>query len=455
MPIIARYNNHVSEVFMHTKKFQAAAAQVPKICMPKSDVDLSTWAVVACDQFTSEPEYWNEVEALVGDSPSSLHLVLPEIYLEAPDADERIKKIHNTMKEYLDNGTLEEQEEALHLIRRKPVNAPERWGILLNLDLEQYDYRPGSTSLIRATEGTIVERIPPRLRIREEAPVELPHILVLIDDPENVVMGPLVRHLDESEKIYDFTLMKDGGDITGWRVSSPELLDRTANGLNLLSGSMLDSENNQMLYAVGDGNHSLATAKAYWEGIKEAHSGDPSVMGHPARWALVEIENIHDPGLVFEPIHRALFHVDTAVMESYFSQVCDEWKFVNCSSIEEALQMVSHGVENGHVAGFTDSTRTGCYIFRGPKSAIPVGTLQQALDMYIAEHSSVSIDYIHGEQSALQLGRKPGNCAFFLPSIDKYTFFRTIEIDGALPRKTFSMGEAEEKRYYLESRKIT
>ncbi len=440
---------------MYTSKFHAVGVQVPRICMPKKDIDLHTWAVVACDQFTSEPEYWNDVERIVGDSFSTLHLILPELYLESPDAQQRIDAIHRSMKHYLDSEILLEHEEAIHLVRRKPVDAPERWGILVNIDLEQYDYTKDSSTMIRATEGTIVERIPPRLKIRNKASIELPHILVLIDDPEKVVIEPLTRHLDECEKLYDLTLMKDGGEITGYRVSSPALLDRIANGLHLIAGSVSESPDKQILYAVGDGNHSLATAKAYWEQIKQDLKDDPSLMNHPARWALVEIENIHDPGLVFEPIHRAVFNVSRKKLESCFSSVCSEWKFVPCNDISQAKQMVSHGIENGHVAAYADAQQVGCYLFRNPKATIPVATLQEALDAYLAGDKAASIDYIHGDKSALQLGSKPGCCAFFLPAIDKHTFFRTIELDGALPRKTFSMGEAAEKRYYLESRKIT
>ncbi len=453
---LSSYNTHNDhqEVLMYKNKFQAVGARVPKICMPKPGTNLKTWAVIACDQFTSEPEYWEETERLVGDAPSTLHLIFPEIYLEDSDADTRIENIHETMRSYLASGILEEQEEAIHLVQRAPEGAPPRWGILLCLDLEQYDYSPDASTLIRATEGTIVERIPPRLKVRRNAPVELPHILVLIDDPQKLVIEPLVRHLDQCEEVYHVDLIQGGGTIRGYRVSSPLLLDRAANGLNLLAGEVSDSPEKQILFAVGDGNHSLATAKASWEEIKQQASDPDEIMDHPARWALVEIENIHDPGLVFEPIHRVLFHADRSRIEAAFAQVCSMWEYISCGSIEEMNKLINRGREESHVVGTVFDGHFGCYIFHHPTHAIPVGTLQAALDAYLSKEGSASIDYIHGEESTKQLGTKSGNIGFFLPRIDKFTFFNTIEADGALPRKTFSMGEAVEKRYYFEARRI-
>ncbi len=434
---------------MYKDKFQAAGAKVPRICMPASQVDLYKWAVIACDQFTSEPHYWEDVEQIVRDAPSALHITLPELYLESPDVQQRIDRINHTMQAYLDQGIVKELEEALHLVRRKPEHSPERWGLVICLDLEAYDYREGSESMIRATEGTILERIPPRLRIREHACLELPHIMVLIDDPSKLVIEPMIEQKDQCEILYDFTLMKDGGEITGYKVTDPDLLDKAANGLNLLAGN-----DSGMLYAVGDGNHSLATAKASWEQIKSAASSDEDIMDHPARWALVEIENIHDPGLIFEPIHRVLFNVTKHAMEAHFSKVCGSWRFFSCSSLEEVKQAVTRGAEDGHVAGFVDEHTLGYYLFSDPKSTIPAGTLQEALDSYLEAEDEASVDYIHGDASTCTLAAKPGNCGFLLPAIEKHTFFYTVQRDGALPRKTFSMGEAEEKRYYLEARKI-
>ena len=450
------YNTEIEhqEVLMYKDKFQAVGALVPKICMPKPGIDLKTWAVVACDQFTSEAEYWEETQRLVGDAPSTLHLIFPERYLEDSDAPQRISRIHDTMGSYLSSGILQEQEEAIHLVQRTPIGGEPRWGIMLCLDLEQYDYSPDSTTLVRATEGTIIERIPPRLEVRRDAPVELPHILVLIDDPQKLVIEPLVRHLDQCDEIYHVDLIQGGGTLRGYRVTSPLLLDRVANGLNLLAGEVSDSPDKQILYAVGDGNHSLATAKASWEEIKQQAADPDDIMDHPARWALVEIENIHDPGLVFEPIHRVLFQVDRAQVESHFSKVCDLWEYVPCSSIEHMQQLMNQGREESHVVGTLWDHSYGCYVFHNPTHAIPVGTLQDALDGYLSQDSRCTIDYIHGEDSTRMIGGKPGNMGFFLPAIDKFTFFHTIEADGALPRKTFSMGEAVEKRYYLEARKI-
>jgi len=440
---------------MYKKKFQAVGAKVPSNCMPADHIDLAKWAVIACDQFTSEPDYWEDVESIVGSSPSALHIILPEIYLDSPEEHNRIQSIHKTMDQYLEDGTLVEQEESVHLVHRRPVHSGSRWGIMLALDLEQYDYSDGSKSLIRATEGTILERIPPRLRVRRNAKLELPHILVLIDDPEKQVIEPLTEKLGQWETVYDLTLIKGGGEITGYSVKDPEQLSQIGEGLTRLAENIQQSPDRGILFAVGDGNHSLATAKASWEELKQYHADDPDIMDHPARWALVEIENIHDPGLVFEPIHRVLFQCSKEEMESYFSSVCTSWDFIPCSTMEEMKTFISEGVKDGQVVGYTDSASLGCYRFFQPTQTIPVGTLQLALDAYLEANPSVRIDYIHGDDAALQLGSEPGNCGFFLPSIDKHSFFRTIELDGALPRKTFSMGEAEEKRYYLEARKIT
>ncbi len=290
------------------------AMQVPTILLPKPGSDLHRWAVIACDQYTSEPEYWQAVDRLVDNYPSTLRLIFPEVYLEDADGDARIADINASMDQYLADGVLAAQEQGFVLLDRQTSHAPSRKGLMVALDLEAYDYRPGTKTLIRATEGTIVDRLPPRIRVRKNAAVELPHIMVLIDDPERTVIEPLFAA--QLEQVYDFELMQNSGHLRGWKVTQKKLIEQVGGALARLA----DKERFQkryevaddqvMLYAMGDGNHSFATAKAIWEQLK-ADAADPAeVMDHPARYALVELVNVHDPGLEFEAIHRVLFAVD-------------------------------------------------------------------------------------------------------------------------------------------------
>ena len=279
---------------------------IPQIYLPNPGTDLTKWAVIACDQFTSEPEYWHSVEQIVGDAPSTLKLTFPEVYLEKPGEAERIRSIQATMRKYLEDGILQPRDGLIYVERT--VSGKTRKGVLLCLDLEHYDYTKGSRSLIRATEGTIVERLPPRIKVREGAPLELPHILVLIDDPQRKVIEPLGAAKSKFEKLYDFDLMLDSGHLTGYAVNA-DFEDKVIGALRALAkpdtfAAKYDVGKNEpvLLFAMGDGNHSLATAKAIWEKMK------PQVgMEHPSRYALVEIENVHDEGSDFEPIHRVLF----------------------------------------------------------------------------------------------------------------------------------------------------
>src|SRR5512139_3242770 len=280
--------------------------QIPQVHLPQPGTDLTKWAVIACDQFTSQPEYWNEVEKIVGEAPSTLKLTFPEVYLEKPGGEERIGSIQATMHKYMDEGVLQPYDGMVYVERT--VDGKTRKGIVLALDLEAYDYNKGSSSLIRATEGTIVDRLPPRIKIREGATIELPHILVLIDDPNRTVIEPVGAAKSELQKLYDFDLMFDSGHLAGYAVNQ-EFEDQVVNALRGLAQPEtfatkygIDKNQPVLLFAMGDGNHSLATAKAICEKIK------PQVgMDHPARYALVEIENVHDDGLEFEPIHRVLF----------------------------------------------------------------------------------------------------------------------------------------------------
>ncbi|MDY7027317.1 MAG: DUF1015 domain-containing protein [Spirochaetota bacterium] len=437
------------------KKFEKIGVKIPRILMPRKDVDLGTWAVVACDQYTSEPEYWKKVEELASGSPSALNLILPECYLEEPGKDERINRINATMDTYLEEGVLVQHGPSIFLVQRETPDSPPRWGLILALDLEKYDFSEGATSLIRATEGTILDRIPPRKHIRRNAPIELPHILVLIDDPDRSVIEPLAERSSSFEKIYDFDLMQNSGHLRGYKITDDASLEGIADVLNELADPERFreryGEDNVLLFAMGDGNHSLATAKSIWEDYKKEHADDPALMEHPCRWALVEIENIYDDGLIFEPIHRVVFNSDFASFKSQLEKL-GTVTFQALESVESVIRMVASEPDR-HTIGYADADKVGIFIVEHPDSTISAGTAQTAIDALVSE-GSASVDYIHGADTAEKLGRREGNFGIFLPALDKSDFFRTVVKDGSLPRKTFSMGMAHEKRFYLEARRI-
>ena len=438
------------------------ALKVPEVLLPGPGVDLHRWAVIACDQYTSEPEYWEAVDRLVADRPSTLRLVFPEVYLEDAGGDARIADINASMKQYLADGVLVSQGPGFVLVDRKTSHVPSRKGLIVALDLEAYDYRPGSKTLIRTTEGTIVDRLPPRIRVRENAAIELPHIMVLIDDPEQTVIEPLFQA--ELEQIYDFELMQGGGHLRGWRVAQPELLEQVASALGALAVKERFqkryevNDNEVMLYAMGDGNHSFATAKAIWEQLKSAASDPADIMTHPARYALVELVNLHDPGLEFEAIHRVVFDVSVddllARAEAYYQAVGTPCMVAEYPGLDAATAAVA-AAGTAHAIAFVTAQGYSVLRIDQPSLTLEVATLQNFLDEYLKSRSKARIDYIHGDDAVTRLGSQQGNIGFYLPSISKHDLFRTIVRDGALPRKTFSMGEADEKRFYLEARRIT
>ena len=422
---------------------------IPEIMVPKAGTDYSKWAVVACDQYTSEPEYWEQVEEVVGDAPSTLRLMLPEIFLDKEGEAERIKAIRETMDKYMADGTLETLAPGCMLVKRT-AEGRTRLGLVIATDLEAYDFNKGSTSLTRATEGTVVERIPPRLRIREGAPIELPHILILIDDPEKSVIEPLVNA--PMTPVYDTDLMLEGGHIAGCFIEEKDLAG-AQEALSVLFDKAEEKygAGNVIFQAMGDGNHSLATAKTNWENIKKTLSPEEAAT-HPARYALCEIENIHDEGIVFEPIHRVIFAKNGQSGEEL---------------VKEAVELLAEQNENAYIApegtaapegGFAipclAGEQKGTIIVEGPSAKLEVGVLQNALDVMVKERKSVDIDYIHGTKALESLSAEAGNAGFALPAMDKFMLFPAVAADGALPRKTFSMGEANEKRYYIESRYI-
>lgn len=428
--------------------------RLPKLLMPREGIDLSKWAVIACDQYTSQPDYWNNADAIVGDAPSTLRLTLPEVYLEQPDVKERTAKIQDAMQRYQQDGTLTEYEPGMMLVERTTKSGTRR-GVVLSFDLEAYDYQAGSQSLIRPTEKTVVERIPPRLAVREGASLELPHIMLLIDDPDHKVIEPLFADKDAFRKAYDTDLMLDGGHLSGWFVpegkETAALIERL-NGLtdpetfNKKYG--LTGEHAVLPYAVGDGNHSMATAKANWERIKQDLSEEER-QDHPARFVLAEVVNIHDDSLEIEGIHRVLFHIHPREVfqaaDDFFRlhggmAYCGEPKGAPSTNVQ-SFPCMFHGEQV-----------TLCIV--DSPWALPVATLQNFLDDFLAKNPKSHIDYIHGADVVRELSQDARNMGFLLPDPAKEDLFRGVILDGVLPRKTFSMGEAQEKRYYMEARKI-
>lgn len=387
------------------------------ILLPKRDFE--NWAVVACDQYTSEPEYWHAVEEKVGDKPSTLHLILPEIYL-SNDNSERVNAINAEMQRYLDGDVFDLHENSMIYVERESNNTIRR-GVVGLIDLEDYDYRKGATSAIRATEATVLERIPPRVQIRKDAPLELPHILLLIDDPDRTVIEPLTDEKGGFKEAYNFDLMQNGGHIDGYFLSD-EAISRVQDALEAL----IADKDDKLLFAVGDGNHSLATAK-------ECYNLSQNPL---ARYALVEVVNIHDESIEFEPIYRVLFNVDSEDFIEKFSAYTDA---------KGGMRKQTFRFINPEVDGELEVKAT---------AKLPVGTLQSYIDLYMQEHPEVRIDYIHGEEVVENLCKQEGTLGFIFEGMQKDELFPAITADGSLPRKTFSMGHAHDKRYYIEARKI-
>jgi hypothetical protein len=428
--------------------------QIPQVYLPKTGTDLKKWAVIACDQFTSEPEYWQDVEKVVGDAPSTLNLTFPEVHLEKPGAEKRIQNIQATMRKYLDEGVLQQHDGLIYVERT--VGGKTRKGIILCLDLEHYDYNKGSSSLIRATEGTIVDRLPPRIKIRQDAVLELPHILVLIDDPRRTVIEPLSAAKPKLEKLYDFDLMLDSGHLSGYSVSADyenqvvEALRGLAKPETFAAKYGIVRDEPVLLFAMGDGNHSLATAKAIWEKVKSQVG-----MDHPSRYALVEIENVHDEGLEFEPIHRVLFGLKKDLFVELKKTFGGNFTYADVASAAEMVKRVDSARGGKQAIGLVGGGKKfGVIEIANPSSNLAVGTIQSFLDVFLKDGGAEKIDYVHGEDVVERLALQPGNAGLYLAGMHKSDLFKTVILDGALPRKTFSMGEAREKRFYMEARKI-
>jgi len=388
------------------------------ILLPKSNFE--KWAVVACDQYTSEPEYWSEVEKCVGEDYSAYNIILPEAYLGG-DTKKRIEKINSTMSDYIEGGCFNEHKDIFVYVERTDSVGNIRKGLVGVIDLNDYDYNKGSNALIRATEQTVLERIPPRVEIRKDAPLELPHVMLLIDDESNSVIGIAEAHKESLEKLYDFDLMQNSGSIKGYKVTE----DFTEAINNALEGLMKNE--NDMLFAVGDGNHSLATAKECYNLNKNDKS----------RYALVEVVNIHDSSLEFEPIYRTVFGVNPEELISAFVENCGgEYK----------------GADAQKFTCLYGETKKEISV--KPTSELAVGTLQSFLDEYLKKIDGAEIDYIHGEKVVENLAKKENTVGFIFEGMGKSDLFTAVMQDGSLPRKTFSMGHAADKRFYIEARKI-
>lgn len=383
------------------------------ILLPKSNFE--NWAVIACDQYTSEPEYWEKVKTAAGDKPSALNIVLPEVYLSA-DNSERIEKINKNMQEYLDSDIFTAYNDSLIFVERIQSDGKCRRGIVGKIDLECYDYHAGTTAEIRATEQTVLSRIPPRVEIRKNAPLELPHVMLLFDDVKDQIFSYLVTNKDKFEKAYDFTLMCNAGSITGY------LLDEAAKETVLSMLEDLKQQNDGFLFCVGDGNHSLATAKECYNLNKTEAS----------RYALTEIVNIHDTALQFEPIYRVVFGINPEEL------------------LDELVKTLGEGTQK-FTCIYGDTVKE---IGVNPTAKLAVGTLQAFLDEYVKNHPEAEIDYIHGEDSLKKLASRPNAIGFIFDGMQKSELFEAVNADGSLPRKTFSMGHADDKRFYIEARKI-
>ncbi len=385
------------------EKFRSVGADIPHIILPTKGIDYSRFSVIACDQFSAQPEYWREVKDIVKDAPSALNIILPEAFLSS-ESPERIAEINSNMERYLTEQTLTDIGEALVYVERE-TSSGIRKGLVIALDLEQYDYGKDSSSLIRATEETVVERLPSRIKIRSGAPLELPHVMVLINDKQNLLMGAIESFKESLEKLYDFNLMLGSGNIKGYKLSDDKSLNAVADALL----SLKEQAKGGMLYAMGDGNHSFAAAKDCWETIKKSLSQE-ECLSHPARFCLVELVNLYDSALKFEPIHRVLYNVEP-----------------------NKLQLE---------VGFDASN---------PPS---LQELQPKLDVWLKAHSEAEIEYIHGEKDCKELGAAPDRLSVIFPEFDKDSLFDVVLKNGSFVRKSFSMGHAKDKRFYLEAHKI-
>ena len=419
---------------------------IPDILLPKDGTELEKWAVIACDQYTSEPTYWLKVKSLVERSPSTLNMIFPEVYINQPEANSIIDNINAAMKTYLADGTLSLHEKCIVYTERHFEGSQVRKGLVLAVDLEKYSFSNEPDALIRATEHTVIDRLPPRIKVRKAAPLELPHVMLLIDDPDNSVIGLVEKQLENLKKIYDFKLMLTESKIKGFKIDDAFLLSSLIEALkNLIT------EKQPLLFAVGDGNHSLASAKCHWDEIKGSLPIDEQKT-HPGRFALVEVVNIHDPGLSILPIHRVMFNAPDLNLKQlpgvFYTQLNDS------SNIEEEVYKLKKANRSSHIIGVATCKEAGIIRIDNPTFCHEAGTIDMIIEKFMLGADGVKVDYIHGKEVVAELTKQPGNIGFYLPPLERNELFKVVCRGEILPKKTFSMGEAEQKRFYLECRKI-
>lgn len=431
--------------------------QIPEILLPKN-IDLSSWSVIACDQYTQDADYWKKAEKNAEGKYSTLNLILPEVYLNSPDKPQRIEKIRGTMNEYLDNQVFADPRKCLVYIERTTAFGRTRKGLVAQIDLETYEWKPFSKANIRATEATIVDRIPPRMEIRRGAALELPHIMLLVNDKQKRLVEGCGSLVKDRKPLYEGSLMNNGGSIKGWAVESDEDIQKVTMAVEQIAQENSSSDGSTFLFAVGDGNHSLATAKAVWDEYKkqlvEKGASEQELKENSVRYALVEIVNLYDDGLTFEPIHRVIFNIDNEKLVSFLAEKLGG-KVTSVDSKEKLEALVKQSWADFGFAFVKDGKQQYLHLATQIKE-LAVAKLQPVIDEFLKNfgQNDSEIDYIHGTQEVLSLGTKENAIGLLLPPIAKDSFFETINGGGPLPRKSFSMGEADEKRFYLECRRL-
>ena len=445
------------------KKLEEFGIRVPEILLPEN-IDVKSWSVIACDQYTQDLDYWKKAEAAAAGKPSTLNLILPEVYLNSPDKPQRIEKIRKTMKEYIEGNVFAAPRKSMIYLERKTAFGRTRKGLVAEIDLETYEWKPFSKANIRATEATIVERIPPRMEIRRGAPLELPHIMLLVDDKDDLLVGGTGKVvLKDKAPLYDGELMCKGGSITGWAVESDSEIAGVTKAVEKIADKNRAADGSTFLFAVGDGNHSLATAKAVWDEYKEkliAGGADEAALRDcPVRYALVEIVNIYDKGLTFEPIHRVIFDCDVKSLIKQLAEKLDGSvsQVAGAGELEAAVKASSADFGFAYREGGSGAQKY--VLLKTGITELAVARLQPEIDAFLksadaAGAKKAEIDYIHGSEEVLKLGERENAVGILLPPIAKDSFFETINGRGPLPRKSFSMGEADEKRFYLECRRL-
>ena len=423
--------------------------KIPKILLPKK-LDIKTWATIACDQYTQDKGYWQQVYSIVGSNPSTVKITFPEVYLGESGRQERIQNIKNEMQSYINKGIFAPPQEECIYLERTTRYGRIRHGLVVSIDLDTYEWKPFSKALIRATEATIVERIPPRMEIRKEAIIETPHIMLLVNDPNHILVEGIGKRVKKNKPLYQGELMMNSGSVRGWSVSNEYDIEYFRASLQKIAEANTEKDGSIFLFAVGDGNHSLATAKATWEAYKKSH---PGIKNCSMKYALIEIVNIYDTGLTFEPIHRVLFDINSDDLVNHIGENLGG-KIEYLNNFNDLKNRVDNSKSDlGFI--FESNGKIQFVFMKTDIKELPISQLQPAIDQFLIScNKKGSIDFIHGADELLRLGSQSGITAIYLPPIDKDSFFATINGKGPLPRKSFSMGEADEKRFYLECRQI-